>query len=167
MNYIFEGANSVGKTTIINKIKSKLNDYDYVHLDSTTPNDYKYHEELLQKDNTLIDRFFLGEIIYSVIFNRNPKLNLSNIETLLSENPDNTLFILYCDEEVIKERLLKRNRYDDGRLINNFNKEIILANDLFQSLGKYLSDKYENVYLINTSNLKDIDNETLKELLDL
>lgn len=97
MKIVVEGPNNVGKSTFIKKLMERdtFKDYEVEHLSHLTPNDYQFHKDLLDLPQDMIfDRFYLGEIIYSDIYNRKPKLSQSKLIDLCKEYKDRTIIII-------------------------------------------------------------------------
>ena len=137
MNIILEGPDATGKTTLSEKLQKKYG-MGYLHSTSTTPNDLKYHMDLLDKENMVFDRFMCGEFVYPEIYGREPKMSFDDILKVMQKIVDNNdiLIIMYAsDLETLKERLVER-----GEL--NYLKEIEQQNILFQKLI-YILDVYE------------------------
>ena len=61
MNIVLEGAKGTGKSTLAKHFIDK--GFKYHHSTSQTENDFNYHMDLLKKDNMIMDRFSLGEMI--------------------------------------------------------------------------------------------------------
>ena len=126
MNIIIEGPDATGKSTLASKLK-KLG-MKVINSTSKTRNDFAYHMDLLNyQDNTVFDRFHVGEMVYPEIYGRKGMLTSDEfikITTRITENND--LFIVFytSDIEVLKQRLIER-----GEL--NYLKEIELQNKLF------------------------------------
>lgn len=138
MNIILEGPDATGKSTLAEKLKSKYG-MRIINSTSKTRNDLHYHIDLLDyQENTVFDRFHVGEMVYPDIYGRDGKLSdqdFIKITSRIVENND--LFIVfYCsDIEILKERLIER-----GEL--NYLKEIELQNRLFMK-WIYVINAYE------------------------
>ena len=64
-----------GKSTLAKYLANKFN-LEILHSSSETKNDLDYHIELIEKDNIVLDRANLGEIVYPLIYGREPKMTL-------------------------------------------------------------------------------------------
>lgn len=141
MEIIIEGCDGVGKTTLVNKIKKHYN-IDSMHLTSKDPHNFRFYKELLNKKDVIYDRHFIGEIIYSKIFNRKCCLSNCQFEKLLKYCKKNNIkiIILTTSDTTIYERLYERGSEHPKILqnINNINKQ-------FKDIAK----KY-NILLIDT-----------------
>jgi thymidylate synthase len=142
MNIIIEGPEASGKTTLAETILAKYPYFEYNHATSKTPNDYKYHKDLLDKGFSLCDRFCVGEMVYPKIYNRNPKLTSAEVHSLFKqckENNDIFVILYSSDINVLKKRLIARGE-------NNFLDEIEEQNRLFLinswDLSVYDYDRY-------------------------
>ena len=114
MNIIIEGPDATGKTTLANKLKEKYG-FETMHLTSKTPNDLKFHMDLLEKDNMVYDRFMCGEMVYPEIYNRPPKLTIEEVCAIMQRIVDNNdiLIIMFAsDIETLKKRLIERGELD-------------------------------------------------------
>lgn len=160
MNVIIEGPDATGKTTLSEKLKQKYN-MDYMHLTSKTPNDLKFHLELLDNDNMVYDRFMCGEIVYPQIYNRPPKLTFEEACKIMNRIVDNgdILVIMYAsDINVIKERLIARGEFDYLKEIEEQNKLFI---QIIYALQAY---EYKNFIPIDVSKIENYDK--LDEMID-
>lgn len=104
MKIIIEGPNNVGKSTLIEQIMLQNPIFKVEHLSGDCPNDLKFHLDLLSsRDNIIFDRFCIGELVYSEIYARKPKLTVDDYKELLSFNEDEVIWILVdADYEFIK-----------------------------------------------------------------
>lgn len=93
MSLIIDGPNGVGKTTLC-KILSKtkpFTDYKYLHLTAEDKNTYSYYNTLLKDKKLLLDRGPLGELVYSSLYGRKPRITLSEVNALFKNT---TCFVL-------------------------------------------------------------------------
>ncbi|UZQ30497.1 MAG: hypothetical protein OHM57_02365 [Spiroplasma phoeniceum] len=129
---VLEGIDGVGKTTFANKLMNNLSSKGMiVHSDSKTPNTYEWYSELNNNSfsNIIFDRYAHGEIVYSELFNRNPKLTVNDLEKLEREISKQNGCILYfqATKKLIKKAHLERKE--------NFNwKQLKRADKLFKKL---------------------------------
>lgn len=111
MNIILEGPDAVGKTTLAEKLRDKYNMNIY-HSTTETPNDLNHHINLLEStNNTVFDRFHVGEVVYPIIYNRPSKLNDNDVKIINQYIIDhNIIFIIYItsDMSIINNRLIAR-----------------------------------------------------------
>lgn len=153
MNIIIEGPDATGKTTLSEKLQKKYN-LDYMHLTSETPNDLKFHLDLLDKDNMVYDRFMCGELVYPEIYHREPKMSFEDVCKVMNKIIDNNdIFIMMyaSDINVLKERLIER-----GEL--NYLKEIEQQNELFTKIIYTLQVfEYKNFIPVDVSKVENYD----------
>jgi thymidylate kinase len=110
MKIIIEGADGVGKTTIVNYLAKKFN-LKQRHITSQDLNTFMFYYNLLdENEDVIFDRHFLGEMIYPYLFNRKPNLNNEQFELLLHKAQDEGcyIFVITANDDVIKQRLLER-----------------------------------------------------------
>ena len=160
MNIIIEGPDATGKTTLAEKLQKKYG-MEYFHSTSKTPNDLKFHSDLLDKDNMICDRFMCGEYVYPKIYNRPPKMTLEEIVQIMQKIVDNNdiLVIMYAsDLNTLKERLIARGELD-------YLKEIEEQNKLFQEIAHILEVfEYKNFVTVDVSKLENY--EKLDNFID-
>lgn len=146
MNIIIEGPEACGKTTLANVILEKYPYFEYEHATSKTPNDYKYHKDLLDKGFSLCDRFCIGELIYPKLYNREPKINITEVHDLFNqckENNDIFIILYSSDINILKNRLIVRGE-------NNYLDEIETQNRWFLSYAWNLStNDYSRYFVID------------------
>ena len=132
MRIIVEGADGVGKTTIVNYL-AWLFDLEVIHIGSSDPNTYEWYSGLLEKDNVIFDRHFIGEMIYPYLFNRKGNLNNNKFELLYNKAIDLGYYFLVitADEDTIKQRLLDR-----GNEPNEVVKTFTYANAAFKAIAR-------------------------------
>lgn len=153
MNVIIEGPDATGKTTLAEKLQKKYN-MGYEHLTSSTPNDLKFHIDLLDKDNMVYDRFMCGELVYPEIYHREPKMTFNEVCKVMNKIVDNNdiFIIMYAsDINILKERLIERGEI-------KYLKEIEQQNNLFQHVIYALDAfEYKNFIAVDVSNLENYD----------
>ena len=142
MNIILEGPDAVGKTTLSHKLVDKYG-FGYNHFPS---NDYITHFNALMKDNTVFDRFHIGELVYPEIYNRKPKLNFDDANNIMSQivaNGDLLIIFICSDLNILKKRLIDRGE-------ENYLDEIEEQNMLFSKYA-YIFDafEYDKYYVID------------------
>lgn len=86
---IIEGTDAVGKTTLVNKLREKheaqfgQNTCNIVHEDSKT--DYDFAATLKRtQDADILDRSLIGELVWSVVFNREQRLTFGQVKAILN-----------------------------------------------------------------------------------
>lgn len=142
MNIILEGPDAAGKTTLANKLSKKYN-MNVIHSTSKTRNDLSYHLDLLDYcQNTVFDRFHVGEMVYPEIYNRSGKLSLDDfldINQRIIDNHDILIIFYASNIDTLKERLIER-----GEL--NYLSEIEQQNNLFKKYA-YIVNVYDDMLL--------------------
>lgn len=143
MNIILEGPDAVGKTTFAELLRDNYN-MEIVHFPSATCQE---HLDALYKDNTIFDRFHIGELVYPEIYGREPKLDFDEanykIMRAIVDNNDILIFYVTSDLEILRQRLIERGEY-------NYLDEIEQQNELFKKYAYIFSAwEYENMYVID------------------
>lgn len=150
MNIIIEGPDATGKTTLTNKLIKKYN-MKSMHLSGDTKNDFDFHNDLLNKNNYVYDRFFMGELVYPKIYKRDPKLNFEEALKLMNKIVENgDIFIIFyaSDIEILKNRIKERG----GKELKYLD-EIEEQNKLFiQFAWIFSAYEYNNFICIDISN---------------
>lgn len=146
MNIILEGPDATGKTTLAEKLQKKYG-MSILHSTSRTRNDLFYHIDLLDyRENTVFDRFHLGETIYPIIYNRPGKLTEAEalaIDKRLIDNNDILIVFTTSDMEIINERLRARGE-------DKYIPEMEQQNELFTAAAnKFAEHDYKNFYVID------------------
>ena len=150
MNIIVDGPKGVGKTTFIQKLNKKYNDkMNYQHLSYKTDNSFKFHQELLNDKDKIIDRFAFSEIVYSIIYHRKCKISISQLRQLIEKSKDNDFIIMYSRNfNLLKQRIEKR---DNTKLSSQDLEILYLSNEMFKILGQLLCSEYDNVHIYAVS----------------
>lgn len=161
MNLIFEGADCVGKTSIINEfIKNEDKDFKIFHFKKPPEklNNYDakcfqkdmfflHSEYLLNDDNVIFDRFHIGEIIYGSMY-RNYKIDY--IKELEEWIKDNCLLIyVTCDDDVLIDRFDHK-----GLPSKNYKVDLPKINALFKTCCDMSNLKNITIDTTNKSSLQ-------------
>ena len=147
MNIILEGPDAVGKTTLAEKLRDKYG-MTIHHSTSKTRNDLYYHIDLLDyRNNTVFDRFNVGEVVYPQIYDRPSKLTEEEYDAINRRIIDNNdLFIIFTTSnmEIINKRLLERGEDD-------YLPEMDQQNKLFTEEANKFNTKYnyKNFYIVD------------------
>ena len=146
MNIILSGPDSCGKTTLAEKLQKKYN-MDIIHSTSKTRNDYDYHIDLIDyHDNTIFDRWSVGEMIFPFIYNREPKITTEEFYMTLNrviENNDMYIIFICSDVEILNKRLIERNEID---YLNEINEQCRRYSEVASLMSNYFKD-YKNFYI--------------------
>lgn len=161
MKIAIEGPNNVGKSTFIKMLKERTSfkDYEVEHLSHLTPNDYKFHDDLLNTDGDMIfDRFFLGELVYPNIYNRESKLNVSDVIKICKNHKDDLIIVsLDADYEFIIQANNNKKEF--------FNyEEVKKEKSGFKNAVKALKD--QKISILSYKNHR-VDNDDLEKFIDL
>ncbi|MBQ2658077.1 MAG: hypothetical protein IJF87_05860 [Erysipelotrichaceae bacterium] len=128
MNIIIEGPDATGKSTLAEKLNKKYG-MKIINSTSKTRNDLNYHLDLLDyQENTVFDRFHIGEMVYPKIYNRQGKLTSDEFIQITSRIVDNNdlLIVFYTSNlEVLKDRLIERGELNYLEEIGAQNKEFL------------------------------------------
>lgn len=146
MNVILEGPDAVGKTTLAEKLRNKYK-MSIHHSTTKTRNDLGYHLDLLDyRENTVFDRFHVGEFVYPKVYNREPKLNDNDFEIInkrIIDNNDMFIIFITSDMSIINERLIARGE-------NDYLVEMDAQNTLFTEFAnRFKKYNYKNFYIID------------------
>jgi len=112
MIIILEGCDKTGKTTLANKLFERT---DFKMYKSSQPKKPPYEEymemlDIIGKEDAIIDRFHLGEMVYGPIYRG--KSNLTNIQFKYIEDRLKKLktVVIYCSDDSTK--IAKRFKKD-------------------------------------------------------
>lgn len=123
MKIVIEGPNNVGKSTFISMLKSteEFKDFEIEHVDSKCPNDYKFHEDLLKfEQNMIFDRFYIGETIYPILYNREPRMTPETLLKICKEfNNDTYIVVLDADYGFISRAYANKREDVDWDMVTN------------------------------------------------
>lgn len=151
MRVIIEGPDGAGKSTLVNYLIKNYN-LEMIHSSSDTKNDLEYHLELISKDDRVLDRANLGEIVYPVLYNREAKMSWDEqIDFMNKCMEEKVIYIIFysSDFEVLKKRLFGRG--DMQKVLDNAKT----INCLFRLLAEQFGTFYPNVHTIDISKVND------------
>ena len=150
MNVILSGPDSCGKTTLGEKLQKKYN-MPIIHSTATTRNTLEYHLDLLDyHDNTIFDRFSVGEMIFPKIYGRPAMLTEDEFYITLRRVMDNNdMYIVFTcsDVNILNERLIARGEED---YLKEINEQCVLYNEVAQKMADFFKD-YKNFYIIDVA----------------
>ena len=101
---IVEGIDGTGKSTFCNLLKTTL----HIHATDKTLNTFDWHFNILKQEESQVwDRSYIGEWVWSKVFNRQCKLTDEDIKKLLEV--EGQVFV-YCQSNIWKDVLTKRGQ---------------------------------------------------------
>ena len=151
---IIEGPNNQGKSTLANNIKQKFPIYDFQYIKTNQPktdNTYKeYTDQILnimyKDENTIMDRFHLGEMVYPIIKNRK-LMSLDDylkLECLLKQTCGDVLLIMPITNVKLTLKINKINK-EEYIKPKEVKQEFELFNNIFEkSLLSKIKYDYTN-----------------------
>lgn len=109
MKIILEGADGTGKTTLA-KILAEKYGLDICHCTQNDPADFYFYKETFRKNNVVWDRHTIGELIYPILFDREPQVTPKEAKAIIDLAKDSgvKIIILTCKNDVLKKRLEAR-----------------------------------------------------------
>lgn len=145
---IITGHDYAGKSTVLAELWNRINTgkESYIHLSYREPTDLDFYRKTLKFHNFLMDRCFLDELIYPVIFNRPGNLTLKEAEVLMEDVALNNIemYILECTDDEIQKRILKRTDIqEEPEVLMN----ILKIKELYRQFAKHFS-----IPIIDTTN---------------
>lgn len=145
MKIIIEGADGVGKTTLVKLLANRYG-LDICHCTQHDPADFEFYKQTARKENVIWDRHTIGELIYPRVFGRKQQISPEDARIILSYAKENggKIFVLTAPLQEIKKRLLARNIPEDSRIMENLG----IINDQFL----FYADVF-NIPVIDTSHM--------------
>jgi len=116
LKIIVEGPNGTGKSYFISKLLSnnKFKDFEVEHCSQYSPNNYKFHENLLKtSQNMIFDRFYIGETIYPYLHNRKAQIKERDCFELFEKFKDTYIVFIDADYSFICKNLKDRHEEID------------------------------------------------------
>ena len=146
INLILSGPDGCGKTTLADRM-SKLHNMEIIHSTSKTRNTLGYHLDLIDfHDNTVFDRFSVGEMVFPRLYGREPKLTTEEFyETLRRVRDNNDMYVIFTcsDSNILKERLIERGEED---YLKEIDEQCVLYEEVAEMMENYFGD-YKNFYV--------------------
>ena len=138
MRIIVDGPNNVGKSTFISTMNKYLN-LEEVRCSDHSKISRDYFIDVLSKNNVILDRGPISELVYSSIYNREFNLTISDIDTILDRcmsNKDNLYIILLSDKKTLHNN---NSLKGEKNFCENHDKFIKQELDLFLKYGTLFS----------------------------
>lgn len=112
---VIEGPNNVGKSTLIQSIRKMFPEYEVEHVTAICPNDFRFYDSLLSSEEPMIfDRLHLGEMVYPGLYEREPKLNGTELIELCKKHNKHTLIIMMdADYDFMIRACIRKNEEFD------------------------------------------------------
>lgn len=146
INLILSGPDSCGKTTLAERM-IKMHGMNIIHSTAKTRNTLEYHLDLLDyHDNTVLDRFSMGEMIFPRIYGREAKITVDEFYKTLDRVIDNNdIYVVFTcsDSNILKERLLERGEDD---YLKEIDEQCALYDEVAEMMKNYFGD-YKNFYI--------------------
>lgn len=150
-NIYIEGPDATGKSTLAEYLQMK-HGYKVEHLTGSTPNTFAWHKDLINtRTRTIFDRFCIGEVVYSKIYARTPKISYAQSLTLIKKALDsNGIFILLTTKtpSLLSERLIARGEinslWEVGLQLWLYRRFSTYKHPNF--IVHYIEDGYESLY---------------------
>lgn len=143
MRIIIDGNDGIGKTTFARELQKALGIRSYIHLTGSDPRDFNFYAEILKKRNTIFDRSFLDEPIYSEVLGRASGLTEQEYNRLLEYTKESDIIVIICHNDI------KRYAKDEHPLIMKYSDRIDKA--------------FESIALENNFIYLDLDNKKQKK----
>ena len=147
MHVIIEGPDGIGKTTLANYIQDKY-DLEIIHNDASVENTLAYYQSLCDGDK-VIDRANLSELVYSIIYGREPRMTVDDQIDFFDEYTGIYIICYASDYNDLKSRF--NTRGDTVEVSENLRK----INELYMILATLLPKLFTNVYALDISEYRD------------
>lgn len=134
MHIIVDGPNNVGKSTFISTMNKYLN-LEEVKCSDHSKISRDYFIDVLNRNNVILDRGPISELVYSSIYNRESNLTVIDIDTILSKcmlNKDDLYIILLSDKKTLHNNYILKG---EKNFCENNDKFIGKELDLFSKYG--------------------------------
>lgn len=147
MRLIITGHDFAGKSTILKEIykREDSSSLSYMHLSYREPTDYEFYKNTLMFSNFLMDRCFLDELIYPMVFKRKQNLNIEEARDLVNfcKEQDIKIIILECSNKEIERRINLRSE-EEPEVLENIK--------LIKSGYRWLAEKFD-IPIIDTTDI--------------
>lgn len=134
MRIIVDGPNNVGKSTFISTMNKYLN-LEEIKCSDHSKISRDYFIDVLNRNDVILDRGPISELVYSNIYNREFNLTVSDIDTILSRcmsNKDDLYIILLSDKKILHNNYSLKGEKD---FCENNDKFIDQELNLFSKYG--------------------------------
>ena len=120
MKIIVEGPNNVGKSTIINELKSLqlFNNYNVEYFGANTPKTLDFYKDVLNDyDNIICDRYMISELVYSEYYKRTSLVDIEDCIKIINDHVcrNNDIVIIFVDaqyEFIVNSCNVKQEEFD-------------------------------------------------------
>lgn len=152
MKIILEGPDGSGKTTLARILADKYG-LDICHCTQHDPADFNFYKETMKKENVVWDRHTIGELIYPIVFSRDPQVTAHEAKAVIdmAKASGVKIFVLTCELEVLAKRIEARAT-EHPKIVENLE----FIDKSFRECAKWM-----NVPVIDTSKM------TLDEIFNL
>lgn len=110
MNYYYDGPNGVGKDTLI---KMEHPELSMKHYTGDDPNTYFFYKKEFSVNKTVFNRGPIGELVYSQVYHRDPRITFDQVVELLAKERVITTVVLVNNVETLRKRLATRDEKRD------------------------------------------------------
>lgn len=118
MRIILDGNDGIGKTTFAKQLQKELGIRSYIHLTGDDPRTYEFYKHILKKEDTIFDRSFLDEPIYSEVLGRKSELTDEEKAKLLAQVEISDIVVIICHNDI------KRYSKDEHPLVIKYKDKI-------------------------------------------
>lgn len=147
MKLILTGHDYAGKSTVLKKLFQREDNgkMSYIHLSYREPTTLEFYSNTLDFSNFIMDRCFLDELVYPMIFGRRQNLNKSEAKELLKKCKEQDIFIgiVSCSQDEIVRRIKERVSVEEE-------PEVLANIFLIKKMYEYLASEFD-IPLIDTT----------------
>ena len=127
MKIIIDGPNNVGKTTFIKAMlaHNHFKDFKYKHLTAEDENSLSFYKDILnEKQFYILDRGPIGELVYSEIYKRTPRITHNEVKKVVNDPRVTSLIFTQPIRQIAKNYRGKKENFELGFV----RKELFLFN---------------------------------------
>lgn len=161
---IFTGVDATGKSTIVKRISEEFN-MPVIHMDKVSSEEEgkKLNYEILNNVNedTIMDRYYMEEVVYAVVYRDYKAGYLEDLEQLLLSKFDVLIIYTFAKQSIIEERFKSRGesftKIEDIKTLNKLyddflEKTLINKKILINTTNNLDENDYNNIIrMINDS----------------